>query len=817
MRDAERDPSRGLATPFDPVQAGEGGTPTNTVTESARDGGSASAPDHEFTLSLGQHNLDNKPKPRRVTLRELATQWRVPDTRRGHLSAAEYHALDKTDPDQNRKRAAEKNGEYFVAAEFDSDGRRANENIRAMTAFVLDFDSGRTTREVIVARLQGLAYIAYTSYSHLPDAPRWRVVIPYQQPISVEQHERVYKAFQERFDDDLDRSCMKPAQVYYTPACPHDAVDQYEMFWQDGGLLDAAALRAPGRPEMPPTDGARPSDGAGLDGGGRRLQQLQSALEHLDPDERGLWVRVGMAIKHDLGDDGMPSWLKWSERSPKFSRENAVATWVSLHPKRGQGAITLRTVYHHAKRAGWVPSATGSVQAEISELNSRYFVAQYGGRTAVFQESADPISGRVVAQPMTASDFKLLLANRTVLIEDDKGRISEKPLAQYWLTHPQRRQFEGVVFVPEQEVEGYYNLWKGFAVAPAQGVWKRMRWHMYVVLCRRDRRNYRYLLNWMAHAVQHPGSPAEVAVVLRGGRGAGKGVFARSFGALFGPHFLHITQARHLTGNFNRHLEDCVVLFVDEGFWAGDKQGEGTLKALITEPTLAIERKYFDVVTARNCLHIIVASNADWVVPAGGDERRFFVLEVDDSWKQNTGYFTPLYAEMEEAGLAAMLYDLQRRDLRRCNIRQVPQNRALGEQKLHSMDTFTKWWFGKLVNGHFSNGAPAPFDRMFPWGSVARSVVHDDYVHGLHTTGVSHKSTETELGRQLKKMLPPSMEYRTRRMEAGEQVPYYDLPPLEECRAHFEQVMNLVGRIDWEGGGFIGSSPSTPSTPVSEL
>ena len=174
-----------------------------------------------------------------------------------------------------------------------------------------------------------------------------------------------------------------------------------------------------------------------------------------------------------------------------------------------------------------------------------------------------------------------------------------------------------------------------------------MRKHLLFVICDGDRRRYRYLLNWMAYAVQHPGQPAEVAVVLRGGRGVGKGIFARSFGSLFGPHFLQVNQPRHLVGNFNGHLESCAVLFVDEGFWAGDKAGEGVLKGMVTEPTLAIERKGLDVIAARNCLHIVIASNSDWVVPAGPDERRFFVLDVASERKQDPAYFDPLYAEMK--------------------------------------------------------------------------------------------------------------------------------------------------------------------------
>jgi putative methionine-R-sulfoxide reductase with GAF domain len=70
----------------------------------------------------------------------------------------------------------------------------------------------------------------------------------------------------------------------------------------------------------------------------------------------------------------------------------------------------------------------------------------------------------------------------------------------------------------------------------------------------------------------------------------------------------------------------------------GDKAGESVLKALITEPVISIERKGFDVVQVRNCLHIIIASNSDWVVPAVADERRFCVLDVDAAHQQVSKY-----------------------------------------------------------------------------------------------------------------------------------------------------------------------------------
>ena len=193
-----------------------------------------------------------------------------------------------------------------------------------------------------------------------------------------------------------------------------------------------------------------------------------------------------------------------------------------------------------------------------------------------------------------------------------------------------------------------------------------------------------YLLNWMAYAAQYPGRQGEVAVVMRGKEGVGKGVLAREFGRLFGSHYRHISQAGHLTGHFNAHLQQCSVLFADEAFFAGDRSHESILKALITEETLIIEPKGVDPFPVRNCLHLIMSSNADWVIPAGADARRYFVVTVADHQKQQHDYFAAISAEMEAGGREALLGHLLERDLSTFNVRDVPQTEALADQKAHS-------------------------------------------------------------------------------------------------------------------------------------
>src|SRR3954454_6708582 len=115
---------------------------------------------------------------------------------------------------------------------------------------------------------------------------------------------------------------------------------------------------------------------------------------------------------------------------------------------------------------------------------------------------------------------------------------------------------------------------------------------------------------------------------MRGGEGTGKGTLAKVLRHIFGQHGMAISNSKHLTGNFNGHLRDAVFLFADEAFFAGDRAHVGVLKSLITEPFLTIEAKYQNAVQQPNYVHLMMASNEAWVIPASSDARRYFVLEI---------------------------------------------------------------------------------------------------------------------------------------------------------------------------------------------
>jgi len=374
--------------------------------------------------------------------------------------------------------------------------------------------------------------------------------------------------------------------------------------------------------------------------------------------------------------------------------------------------------------------------------------------------------------------FSEYYANQTTAISDDKKTVMQ-PTVKLWQNHPARRSFEKIVFMPGLPTPpGCYNLWRGFAYPPVQGDWRLLQQHIRDVICNGDAECAEYLFNWMAYAIQYPDRLGEVAIVMKGERGTGKGKLANLFAMLFGEHGLQITQSRHLIGNFNAHLRTCVFLFVDEALWAGDKEGENVLKGLVTEPTIQIEKKHIDTTASRNRLHIMMASNNEWVVPAGNRERRYCVLQVNDSQIQNSAYFAALDDQMlNHGGLSAMMYDLQQRDLSAFNVRKFPWTDALDEQILRTLDPAMQWWMDYLGGTYAC------------WQYQLRDSLNVDFANARGT--FNEKPSQTQLGIFLRNSVPGGVKKVPYAHVVGQPLKdCYQFPLQRDCR---QAVMKKLG------------------------
>lgn len=350
----------------------------------------------------------------------------------------------------------------------------------------------------------------------------------------------------------------------------------------------------------------------------------------------------------------------------------------------------------------------------LAKLNAEHAVIEmYGGKCRVVSwrpGEVDPDRLELVHQSF--EDFR----NRYMNVRVEVGKTKEgnpvySPAGRWWLEHPMRSQYKSLVFRPNAptEMAGELNLWRGLSVAPRSGDWPQLRRLIEEVLAAGDPAFADYIIRWAAFAVQYPERPAEVALVLRGGKGTGKSTFGHVMRRIFGQHGTSIASSHVMTNNFNKLLHDCCLLFADEALARGDAKAEGMIKALITEPTILIEPKNVDAFPAPNRLKVIIASNDDWVVSASADERRFAVFDVSphmaappgsSSTDERVTWWRALHAEIDGGGLEAFLHDLLDLDLGDWHPRyDVPQNDALIGQKAASLSGLERVLYDMLCAG----------------------------------------------------------------------------------------------------------------------
>ena len=103
--------------------------------------------------------------------------------------------------------------------------RRLAANAETVSCLVLDFDKGITPDE---AREPWLSWphVLHTSYSHTPEAPKFRLVVPLETPVPAAAWRRVWEWGTERVGQRNDLQCKDVSRGYFLPVDrgPHWAI-----------------------------------------------------------------------------------------------------------------------------------------------------------------------------------------------------------------------------------------------------------------------------------------------------------------------------------------------------------------------------------------------------------------------------------------------------------------------------------------------------------------------------------------------------------------------------------------------------------------
>ena len=183
---------------------------------------------------------------------------------------------------------------------------------------------------------------------------------------------------------------------------------------------------------------------------------------------------------------------------------------------------------------------------------------------------------------------------------DKFGALREEPIIKAWQKWAYRRQYRGVRFCPQPEgpPDGVYNTYFGFTVEPQPVRGEGFCRISTVTFAAATLRTLNFSSpGWRSWCKTRTSSRGPIGAERQRGR---RQVQGRRMGRRPVRSQRHRRlRAGRITGRFNAHLENKLLLMAEEAFWAGRQGAEGKFKDLATGMHMSYERKGLDPMKGR--------------------------------------------------------------------------------------------------------------------------------------------------------------------------------------------------------------------------
>jgi hypothetical protein len=166
--------------------------------------------------------------------------------------------------------------------------------------------------------------------------------------------------------------------------------------------------------------------------------------------------------------------------------------------------------------------------------------------------------------------------------------------------------------------------------------------HIKDVMCPDGAPQQIYMLDWIAHMLQHPEVKVGKCPIFTSKPGAGKGRTIEFFKALLGEDKVYDPEKpeRDVWGEFNGAMKNAFLVSLDELSEQKSTKAMGEFKHIITEAKISIRLMRTDPFKMRSFHRFIAMTNdEDGGVKIGMDDRRFWVNRASEKYRGNTEYW----------------------------------------------------------------------------------------------------------------------------------------------------------------------------------
>ena len=449
-------------------------------------------------------------------------------------------------------------------------------------------------------------------------------------------------------------------------------------------------------------------------GGSTRVLQALQKWSESDPDHGGngaqacedKWSNGGLGDPEYAHLDGSVLVRRAAKQGVRLPGE-----FARLLDKMDQGFDTIQYESNEQK-------LEEEVDLMIEKLNLRYAKITIGSDFRIIKQ--DLRNGDTRNTLNEHAFMRLDEALRMVDVVGDDGEIKRKKLGNIWINSRAARSYEEEVFDPtgaeiasREHPKKVLNTFRGYRNWDMKRAKKPVHLLKLIkeVLAGDDEASYKFILDWCAHVIQRPGHKTGVVLVLSGGEGVGKSLFADVIFKLTDPYSCTDSGGSKLFGKFNSHLEQTLFYKMDEFEWIQNSRGrvnmdEGMFKSLVTDTHMAIEQKGVSVKKrGRNYLNFMITTNHPRPVPITSKSRRYSLFRTSDDAlpvgdQERQDFFDSIGEEVGRetggdgnGGLEWMYNFLSKRKLPNMHLQRcIPHTPAMQDALSESMSMEQEWW-----------------------------------------------------------------------------------------------------------------------------
>jgi hypothetical protein len=386
------------------------------------------------------------------------------------------------------------------------------------------------------------------------------------------------------------------------------------------------------------------------------LTKIRMILDNINIkrfDDYSSWLHLAIILKRCKA--GSEIFEEYSKKSSKYKENEPFNIYNSIDPSKYD--ININTLYF------WLKQDNKEKFMELVFKNDEYQIMKetiekdYIIVGPNFYKRLNDRKGFMI---LKEAEIKLELKPYKIeIFDEEKNKKVKIDFYKKWIEDKDHYKF--VDFIPNIDCcpKNTFNLFDGFEAEKHFDLIKNFTFddiekkvrifidHIKIL----TNNNEEYFIKWLAHIVQKPYIKEGTTPLFRdkgqfinSGGGTGKNLFFDNFGekVLGEKYYITIGTNNELYNSFNEHLENKLLVCIEEAQGKSNFENFDRLKSIITQTKTTVNRKFVSKYTINDYSRYIFCSNNDNPIPIDNNDRRFFCYDVNTKKRNNEQYFKKL-------------------------------------------------------------------------------------------------------------------------------------------------------------------------------